>query len=370
MKKNLLLSDVPNHILNLKPYIAGKPIAETMREFDIQQVIKLASNENPLGPSPLAIQVILETLPEIHRYPDSRQFEIKKTLSENLKCHPDELCFGNGSNELIDLLIRVFIPTHRNLVTHKKAFPVYRLCAALQGCGCIEADIDETTLKVTADGLLNAVNTDTRMVMLANPNNPTGQYLNKEEIFYCAKYLDERNILFVLDYAYWEYVTEKTIPDPNEVFKKFQNVIILRTFSKIYGLASLRLGYALGHKDVIAVLEKARQPFNVSLLATQAAQAALKDTSFLTKSFELNIQSKADLEKGLKNFGFTVYPTQGNFILVDIHQDSEKFYPEYLKRGVIVRPVTSCGLKTHFRITAGLLEENKKLFVATKEIFK
>jgi histidinol-phosphate aminotransferase len=275
---------------------------------------------------------------------------------------------GCGSNEFIDILPRAFVSPGRNIVSHQAAFAIYKLCAQLSGCGFIEAPIDGN-LSVSAEGIVRAMNADTRLVILANPNNPTGAFLARDEIEALATECLKRRILLVLDYAYWEYVTDRSIPDPMALFSKFPNVVVLRTFSKIYGLAGARVGYMVADRKVIAMTERVRQPFNVGSASIAAAIAALSDRQFLERSVKLNVESKAELERELKRFPVRVYPSQGNFLLVDMKRPSSELYPEFLKRGVIVRPVTNYGLPTCFRVTAGLPAENRKFIEAMSAIF-
>ena len=360
--------EVHSHISSLVPYPPGKPIEETEREFGITGVVKLASNENPLGPSPKAVAAVRESLASLHLYPDGSHFNLKKALAERLGCTSAELCIGNGSNEFIDLLPRVFVGRGRNLVTHQAAFVIYKLCAQLQGVDCIEVPIDDK-LDVSVDAILAAVNSDTRMVMLANPNNPTGNFLNADEIDRLATELGKRQILLVLDYAYWEYVTDKSIPDPMAVYRKHPHVVVLRTFSKVYGLAGVRVGYLIGDRKVTSMIERARQPFNVSNLALAAAVAALSDNDHLERSVKLNAESKAELARTLARYPVRVYPSQGNFMLVDMKRPSKELYTEFLKCGVIIRPIANYGFPTFFRISAGLPAENQKLFAAMTSLF-
>lgn len=360
--------EVPENIATLVPYPPGKPIEETEREYGIKGVVKLASNENPLGASPKAIEAMHGLMPQLHLYPDGSHFNLKKELAARLGCAMDEISVGTGSNEFIDLLPRVFAGRKRNIVTHEQAFVVYKICAQLQGCGLIEAPVD-SDFRVDVDRLLASVNDDTRLVMLANPNNPTGNFLNADEIDRLARELHRRQILFVLDYAYWEYVTDKSIPDPMTVFKKYGNVVVLRTFSKIYGLAGARVGYMIARKPIVSMIERARQPFNVSSLALVGAVAALGDDAHLRKSVALNTSSKAELTRELEKYSFKVYPSQGNFVLVDMKRPSKELYTEFLKRGVIIRPVGNYGLPTHFRVSAGLPAENQRFFAALESIF-
>lgn len=360
--------EVAENITQLVPYPPGKPIEETEREYGITGVVKLASNENPLGPSAKAVDAIRGALSSLQLYPDGSHFHLKKALSQRLGCLPEELCIGCGSNEFIDLLPRVFVPRGRNMVTHQKAFVVYKLCAQLVGCELIEVPVDEN-LDVSVEALLSAVTDDTRLVMLANPNNPTGNYLSGDEIDRLATELNHRKILLVLDYAYWEYVTAKDLPDPMAVFRKHANVILLRTFSKIYGLAGARIGYMVARKPIVSLIDKSRQPFNVTSLALAGAVAALDDDDHLKRSVALNNSSKIEIESVLKRYPFRVYPSQGNFLLVDMKRPSKELYVEFLKRGAIIRPVSNYGLPTCFRVSAGLPEENKRFFAAVESIF-
>ncbi len=237
--------EVPENIEKMVPYPPGKPIEETEREFGISGVVKLASNENPLGPSPKAVAVLKKAVDQLNLYPDGSHYKLKNALAAKLGVTPAEISIGNGSNEFIDLLPRAFVGRDRNMVTQQAAFVIYKLCAQLQGCECKEAPIS-SDLTVDIDALLALVDADTKLVVLANPNNPTGAYLNKNEVERLAQELLDRRILLVLDYAYWEYVTEPSIPDPISVYQRFPNVMVLRTFSKIYGLAGLRVGYVVG----------------------------------------------------------------------------------------------------------------------------
>jgi histidinol-phosphate aminotransferase len=361
--------EVPSNIEKLKPYPPGKPIEETEREYGITGVVKLASNENPLGPSPKALAAIERALKQVHLYPDGSHYHLKRALASHLGVSADEVCVGNGSNEFIDLLPRIFVAPNRNLLTHETAFIIYKLCAQLQGCGCIEVPVDEN-FKVDVEKLLKAVNADTRLVMLANPNNPTGSYLDAASIEHLATELGKRHIPLVLDYAYWEYVTEKSIPDPIEVFRRHRHVVILRTFSKIYGLAGVRVGYLIGDRKITSLVERARQPFNVSSIALMGAAAALEDKDHVAKSIKLNTASKAEIAQRLAKYPVRVFESQGNFLLVDMKRPSTELHPEFLKRGVIIRPVANYGLPNFMRVSAGLPEENKKLFSAMDEIWR
>ncbi len=366
---------VPDNIEKITPYPPGKPIEETRREYGLEFVVKLASNENPLGPSPKALKVMKSNLEDLNLYPDSSHFELKSAIAKKYRYTNQEIAIGCGSNELIDLLIRVYCPEESNIIVQEKAFVAYKLCAELSGCHVIEAKVD-SNFKVSSQAILKVVNPLTRIIFIANPNNPTGTYLDRDELKFLADELDRQKILLVIDYAYWEYVTDPSIPDPIEMFSEHPNVIILRTFSKIYGLAGLRVGYMVARKEITKTIEKSRQPFNVSSLGMDAAIAALSDDEFVKRSAEENIKSIKGLKTALKLFDVRVFPPeqnadifpQTNFLLVDFKKQSKDLYPEFLKRGVIIRPVTNYGLPTFFRITAGLSGENAKLLQAMSEI--
>jgi len=358
---------VSPHLSELVPYPAGKPIEETERELGIQGVVKLASNENPLGPSPLAIEAAAKELKQAHRYPDAGHYALKHKLSQCLGVGFENICIGNGSNELIDLIIRSFVQPSENVVAYQAAFVAYKLCAQLQGCGFKEAAMT-ADLNVSVDALLEQVDSQTRVVFLANPNNPTGGFLPNHEVRRLAQELDQRKVLLVLDYAYWEYVTDPSLPDALEVWRDYGNVIVLKTFSKIYGLAALRVGYAVADQVVAHTLAKARQPFNLTSIGLRAAEAALDDQDHVARSLQMNAQGLVQLREGLQKFDVHIFPSQGNFLFIDVKKPSAPLYSEFLQKGVILRPVGNYGFKTHFRVTVGLPEENEKFLEAAKTL--
>lgn len=363
------LPDVPANIASLVPYPPGKPIEETKREFGIDEVIKLASNENPLGPSPLALQAIEKNLKELNLYPDGSHYKLKSALAKRHGVEMNELSVGNGSNEFIDLLIRIFVPRECNVVAPEKSFIAYKLCAQLQGCQYLESAL-KPRFEMDVDAILKTVNEKTKLVFLANPNNPTGAFVNAPDVQRLAAALNEKKILLVLDYAYWEYVNDENIPDPFEILKQNKNVIVLKTFSKAYGLAGLRVGYMAADAQIVSFVEKSRQPFNVGSLALEAATAALGDEGFVEKSFALNQMGMKLLREELSKFGLDVYASQGNFLLVDFKRPVQALYTEFLKRGVILRPVSNYGLPSFFRISIGTEAENRKLLQAMAAVLK
>ncbi|MGE4232689.1 MAG: histidinol-phosphate transaminase [Bacteriovoracia bacterium] len=364
---------IPDNIEKLSPYVPGKPIEETEREFGISGVIKLASNENPLGPSPLAIASIAKSTQKLNLYPDASHYYLKQNLMSHLGCQFEELSIGNGSNEVIDTLIRAFIKKEQNIVTIPYAFVAYKVCAQLVGCKIIEAE-KTSTYSTSIENILKTVDSNTAMVILPNPNNPTGTYFTADEISELASELEKKRVLFVLDCAYEEYVENKAIPKGIDIFRKHSNVVVLKTFSKIYGIAGLRVGYAIADKSIVSIIEKCRAPFNVSTIALEAAKAALDDIAHLEKSKKLNSESKKQLISGFKKLGLEVCELEkggeGNFLLVDFKKPSHELNTKILKRGVIIRPVANYGLLTHFRVTCGLMSENEKLLEILKEVLK
>ena len=359
--------EVPSHVRGLPPYQPGKPIEETERELGITGVIKLASNENPLGPSPRALDALALKLREQHLYPDASHHGLKQALSRHLGVGVDCLVVGNGSNEIIDLLCRIFVPTTCNVVASAHSFIAYKLCALLQGCGYKEASLGAGFVP-RSDHLLSTVDERTRLVFLANPGNPTGTYLKKDEVFALAAELEKKRILLCLDYAYWEYVTAQDLPDALEVWDRHPNVVVLRTFSKIYGLAGMRVGYAIAHPDVAGLLNRARQPFNVSALGLVAAEAALGDKAFVKRSMENNRVGLKQIADGLTALGYGVVPSEGNFLLFDTGRPAAPLFGEFLKKGVIVRPVANYGLMQHLRVSVGTPAENGRFLAAAKEL--
>jgi histidinol-phosphate aminotransferase len=358
---------VPEYIQTLVPYVPGKPIEETQREYKIKKVIKLASNENPLGPSPRALHAIRGALKEVHRYPDAAAFKLKQRLSAHLKVGMDSILVGNGSNEVIDMLIRTYCVAGDSIVTSKAAFIAYRICAQIHGVSTLESPLTED-LRFDLPKLLQLVREYDRakIVFIANPNNPTGTYVTTAELKSFLREVSKirgGTVLVALDYAYWEYVTAKDMPDPMELLHEFPNVVVMRTFSKVYGLAGLRVGYGVASPEIIGSLEKVRQPFNMNSMALLAAEAALGDHAFVKRSRKVNQEGMRFWEKTLRGLGIPYWPSQGNFILADVSQGLGKrggdVYLSCLKRGVIFRPVANYGLMHALRISIGTMAENR-----------
>ena len=356
---------VNKNILKITPYQPGKPIEEVKREMGLKEVIKLASNENPLGPSPEAVSAIRKAVSKINRYPEGSCFYLRQALSKKLKLNPGNLIFGNGSDEIIDIIIKTFSQPGDEILTSEVTFLEYKIIALQNGRLVTTAPMKD--FRYDLAGLKAGITPKTRIIFIANPNNPTGTYLNKQEVENFISGLPE-DILVVFDEAYLEFVEKKDFPRMLDYVRNRKNVIVLRTFSKIYGLAGLRIGYAIANQECIAYLERARQPFNVNMLAQEAARAALSDRDFVNQTKKLVREGKRYLEQALKRLGLEFVPSAANFILIDLKEDGLKVSRELLKRGVIVRDMCQYGLRDFIRVTVGLRKENEKFIKELKRI--
>jgi len=357
---------VPDYIQSLVPYVAGKPIEETKREMGIKKVIKLASNENPLGPSPYALKALRKAMESAHLYPDPAAYEFKKRLAKKLGAEMNEIIVGAGSNEIIDLLIRCYCQPGDSIVTPQYSFVAYRICAQIHGVKTLEIE-NQKDFVPDLDRILKAVKKDPKIkaVFLANPNNPTGSYIESSKLESFLKELvkiRDGSVLMVIDAAYQEYITTKEITDPSLWFRKYPNLYVIRTFSKVYGLAALRLGYGLSTSENILTLNKIRQPFNVSQIALDAGGEALFDDQFIKRSRAVNEEAMTFWKKKLRDLNVPYWNSQGNFLLVDVFKGFGKtggeIYQSCLRKGVIFRPVLNYGLAHALRISMGLPQEN------------
>ena len=358
---------LPDYIRTIRPYVPGKPIEETRREFGLKHVVKLASNENPLGPSPKALEAIRSHLKELGRYPDSSGTQLKEALSRHLGFPVGQIAVGNGSNELINLLIGAYCIPGDAIVTSQAAFVAYKVCAQVHGVRTLESPLRED-LTFDLDAMLDLVKNDSRVkiVFIANPNNPTGTYSREGELRQFLKAVSahrDGSVLVVLDSAYWEFVTAKDLPDASELVREFPNVISMRTFSKIYGLAGLRIGYWVAPADLTAAVNKIREPFNVNSLGLAAAEAALTDKAFVKRAQKTNQDGMKVWEKFLSANSIPFWKSQGNFILIDAQKGFGKsggeIFESCLAHGVIFRPVANYGLSHYLRISVGTAQENQ-----------
>lgn len=356
-------------ILSLTPYQPGKPISEAKRELGLDTVFKLASNENAFGASPKAVLAVQAELAEIHRYPDAAAFEMVQTYAKMMSVPANELAFGNGSNELIDLLIRIYCEPGDAIVTSRAAFIAYKICAQAARVRTLESPLmnsGQFDLKSIQSILEN--DSRVRLVFIANPNNPTGTYVGKTALVDFLKICASRDVLVVLDEAYFEFVRAKDYVSGLELRSKYKNVVVLRTMSKAYGLAALRVGFAIAPSHVVDLVNRVRNPFNINGLAQAATVAALNDQDHVKKVCELTWSGLDYLSCEIKSLGLSFFPSEGNFLLVDCKQDSEKLFNALLKEGVIVRPVRNYGLPTHLRISVGLPNENEAVIKGLRRI--
>lgn len=355
-------------ISGLRVYEPGKPIEEVARELgfgDIAEIVKVASNENELGPSPLAIEAMQEAVGEMHRYPDGGAFHLKRKLAGQLGVDPENLLFGSGSNELIVFLCHVFLGQGTNLVMGAEAFAVYFLAAAMYEGEAIRVPMPEHVHDLEA--MLAAITPETRIVAICNPNNPTGTVVAQEAIDAFIEKLPD-HVVAIFDEAYFEVMPEEQKPDVlKHIRAGKENIIVLRTFSKAYGLAGLRIGYAIAQPGLINLLNKVRQPFNVNAMAQAAAMAALDDVTHLVETREMVFQGLEFFGRELPRLGIETVPSGANFILAKTGNGREVFL-ELQKRKVIVRPMDPYGLPGHIRITIGTPEQNQAVLAALKEI--
>ncbi|HDH58291.1 MAG TPA: histidinol-phosphate transaminase [Bacteroidetes bacterium] len=358
--------DLARPILSeIRPYVPGKPISEVAREYGVDDIVKLASNENPLGPSPLAMEALKEAISSLNLYPDAGSFSLRGKLSRLHDYPADGIILGNGSAEIVELICEAFLEPGRQAITGPQAFFKYRIACQIMGVRPIMVPMPDYRYDV--DAIIDAVNKDTRLVFIANPNNPTGTYLNKTEIERILEALPPEGIL-VLDEAYFEFIDLPDYPNGLDYVKSGRRVIVLRTFSKAYGLAGIRCGYAFTLPHIAAAMQKVREAFNCSSLAQIAAEAALDDQKFLDKTLENNRRGMRELENGLKNLGLDVVPSVTNFFLVNLKQPCDRVFIELLKRGVIIRPMGPYELPNCARISVGLPDHHTRLFTALREV--
>lgn len=354
----------PPYIHAIAPYQPGKPISELAREMGLNEadIIKLASNENPLGVSPLAQRAIRSVLDDLARYPDGNGFELKQALSRRYGVVQEQIVLGNGSNDVLELAARAFLTPQASAVYSQHAFAVYPLVVQAMGAAGIE--VPARNFGHDLDAMLHAIRPDTRLVFIANPNNPTGTLVAPAELEAFIAALPG-HVLVVVDEAYSEYLAPELAADTIGWLAKFSNLLITKTFSKAYGLAGLRVGYAFGASGVADLMNRVRQPFNVNSVSLAAAAAALEDADFVRRSFELNRAGMAQITAQFQRLGIEYIPSFGNFVSFKV-KDAHGVYQKLLKAGVIVRPIAGYGMPDHLRVSIGLESENAK-FLACLE---
>jgi len=351
-------------VRSLQPYIPGKPIEELEREYGVTNVIKLASNENPLGPSPKALAAAQAALAEIARYPDGGGFALKRALATKLGVLPEQITLGNGSNDILEFAARTFVTAQDEVVFSQHAFAVYPIVTRAVDARAVEVPARDWGHDLAA--MHAAITARTRLIFIANPNNPTGTWLRSDEL---REFLDNvpESVVVVVDEAYFEYVEESAYPDSIAWLARYPNLICARTFSKIYGLAGLRVGYGVSSPTVADLLNRVRQPFNVNSIAQAAALAALDDSAHLDEARRVNTDGMQQLVKGFEQLGLAYIPSAGNFVCVEVGE-AGRVYENLLRAGVIVRPVANYGMPRHLRVTVGLVNENQRFLDALKKI--
>jgi histidinol-phosphate aminotransferase len=355
----------PEYIRAIAPYQAGKPIEELAREFglDAANIVKLASNENPLGMPESARRAMAAAVEDLGRYPDSNGFALKTALAAKFNVPMDWITLGNGSNDILELAAAAFLGPHRSCIYAQHAFAVYALATQARGARAIV--VPARKLGHDLDAMLAAIAADTALIYIANPNNPTGTYQGPAAITAFLQRVPDR-VVVVLDEAYNEYLSPELRPDSVAWVRQHQNLIVSRTFSKAYGLAGLRVGYAIAQPEMTDLLNRVRQPFNVNAVAQAAAVAALGDEEFVARSYALNLRGMQQLTAAFATLGLEYVPSYGNFVLVKVGA-AARVYQELLARGVIVRPVANYGLPEWLRVTVGLPEENERFLAALPE---
>ncbi len=352
---------VHQDIASLTPYSPGKPIEELQRELGLASVIKLASNENPCGPSPKALAALSDAAATLHRYPDGNAYRLRGALAERWKVAPDQVILGNGSDEIIGLLVRAFLAPGDEAIMADQTFVIYRMevTAAHGRPVVVPLKAHRHDLPAMAD----AITERTRLLFVCNPNNPTGTMVSATEVEALMAHVPD-HVIVAFDEAYYEYVTSRDFPDSLAYVQRGRPVIVLRTFSKIYGLAGLRIGYGLTTVEIAGYLNRVRPPFNANSLAQQAALAALDDEEHVARSRALNRRERDVLEAGLRDLGFAPVPSQTNFLYFDVGRDGRAVFEALLHEGVIVRHIEGPML----RVTVGLPEENRRFLEALQRV--
>jgi len=350
----------------IKPYSPGKPIWEVQREFGLRTVVKLASNENPLGPSPRALEAIREALPELHRYPDAQAIDLRSKIANKLQVLPEQIIVTNGGDELIKLISETFLEPGDEVVVPEPTFGEYEFGGNLMGAAVISVPLKEN-YEYEVEALLRAVTERTKILYLCSPNNPTGTILSRSQLQQILDFLP-KHTLVVLDTAYSDYVSSSEYTDGVEFVKAGYPLIMLKTFSKVYGLAGIRVGYGVASQEIVNSILKVKEPFNVNALAQIAAAAAIEDDDHVTRSAQLVKQERQRLYGVFQELGLRYIESSSNFILLELGTDASKLYQEFMAKGVIVRYGGTWGLPKHVRVTIGTPEENDMFMKTLREI--
>ena len=359
------MDNIHQGIASLQPYAPGKPMDELARELGLSDIIKLASNENPRGPGPIVMQALDQVRGELSRYPDGSGYLLKEALSTKLGVREAQITLGNGSNDVLDLVTRVSVQSGFEAIVSEHSFVVYRLATTCAGGTLVTVPAKDYGTDL--QGMAAAVNDNTRIIFIANPNNPTGTWVKHDELVEFLDVVPER-VWVVVDEAYFEYVDEPDYPDGVALLDRYPNLIVTRTFSKIHGLASVRLGYSVSSIEMADLLNRARQPFNCSSFALAAGVAALADDDFVSTSAALNSEGMAQMTAGIEALGLSYIPSVGNFVAIDCGKPGQDIFEALLKKGVIARPIAEYGLPNHLRVSIGLEAENERFLAAFADV--
>lgn len=354
------------HIKETRPYQAGKPIEEVERELGLSNIIKLASNENPLGPSPKAIAAAKLALDSVHIYPDALYHRLRDKLSWYTGVDMQNITVGNGSENCLECLIKAYISEGDNVIMDQYCFATIRILS--RAYGAREVLIASKNYRHDVEETLKQVNDKTKIIFIVNPNNPTGTYISQNELIHVLDNVPQ-HVIVTVDEAYFEYMEKPDYPNTIKLQQKYPNLVISRTFSKVFGLAGLRLGYLLTSFPVSELLHRSRMPFNVNSCAVEAGIASLDDSEFLTKTKKTNADGLGQVAQGLQEIGIDYIPSVANFITVDMKKNALEIYNQILHKGVIVRPLVPYGLPNHLRITIGTCEQNVRLLTILKEVY-
>ncbi len=360
---------ISKFIQNLRPYVAGRSIEEVQREYNITDIVKLASNENALGPNPRVLEAAKKALADTHRYPDASYIKSKKIIASHFKVEPQNISLGNGSNELIDMLIRVFCePNQDEILISAASFVAYKVCAHVNRVNVTEVPLKKD-YQIDIQAMADALTDKHKIIFLPNPNNPIGRYVSTSDLEPLLNKIKGRgDVLLVIDEAYNEFVRADDYPSAINLFREFKNVAVLRTFAKVHGLAGLRVGYMIADPFIVDLVERIRLPFNVSVIAAATIDVALNDLDYIKKSQQIVWEGMDYFEAELTKMGLEYCPSQGNFIFFDLKQDSSLIFEKLMKLGVILRPVKNYGFPNHMRMTVGTMAENKKAIEALKQV--
>lgn len=358
-------------VRGLKPYEPGKPIGEVRREYGLTEIVKLASNESPLGPSPKAVSAMASASGETAIYPDGSAHDLKQALAAHWSRPAESITLGNGSDEIVHILGEVLLEKGSNAVMSRHGFVAYGISTRAAGAELRVADANPSDSAMPYGHNLGAmralIDDNTRLVFIANPNNPTGTWLSRDEL---TGFLDAipPDVVVALDEAYFEYVEEADYPNGVELMARYPNLVVLHTFSKVYGLAGIRVGYSLSHPGLANLMNRVRPPFNVNALAQSAAEAALEDTDHVAEAVRLNREGRVVLERELMNLGLKFIPSVGNFVTFEVPRDAQEIFEDLLRKGVIIRALTGYEMPNHLRVTVGLPEENDRFIEALKKV--